>query len=864
MAEGPFQQRQISNTSPRLASAGDFADAPTAKTDPYRPTATEVRGDGQQIAALGEALGSFFNTTAQTMVAVNQVSQREGLIQIERENQALALQGGMDQASGEQKDPRYLDRQAYAGAYELAAADDHALDLSEGLRSKFATQDLSDPSLDFHKMAEDYYRKNVGSGTGQGQYDARLLHRYTSAAESLIQQFNEGQRSTIQSNVRAELIESTTRQVLSPTGITTPQLADLRERVRYLAHGDRAIANKLFMAALAGQQNAFQGDSILRSMQDLGMDKEEPELFNSISAQVWKNQSSIKTRDAGRAMQNWDMRLAAERMKHPGGVLPLDTVMDFAEQAQAIDGVHGVGLGRFNIEQLMVQSSKQQVRLNGIVGLINGRFGNADLAAAARANGDPSVSTMLRKDFQPFMNSAHGLGADPVFNATRDDLGNVRPLLTAESSAKFGMWSAQLFQRFGGISPWDKETEQRVAAGLTGNSIDGIKNSYLALRAARDSGVSRDNASQFFGGNAAAEAHFNGLDMLVRAGIPIEQAAKAQVEHYYDAKDLGDVAKTGDVTGMIARVLGPASGKNREDIAKELAKAQQDAILDSTDRQKWYRSVNIAVAEQDRVPLQGAMLKTAMLWRDSGYNGDLKDLAKSAVGGAGKWVVYPGAGGGLTAYRNSFGDLGMSLAAPINHAGPMSTEKGYRPIMAFGARVLNLAGEVEDTLATFREDTETAHKLMPDKFNGDPDTFYVDRQGPDGLALIRDSVGMAPMFMPGEEIAVNGKAAKVPVDPQAAAEFFREHFQDSGFMFKQDGAPGPDGQTWQAYYAPRVKRWNENVEVAKGSARVAAMQAREKQGGELRDALRNEGGMAANGDGQTNSLSHALIRQGGM
>lgn len=864
MAEGLFQQRQISNTPRRFASAGDFADASTTKTDLYRPTAAQVRGDGQQIAALGEALGSFFNTTARTLASVNQVNEREELIQIERENQALSLQGGVDHATGKQKDPRYLDRQAYAGAYETAAADDHALDLNEGLRAKFAALDLSDPNLDLHKMAEDYYRENVGNGTGQGQYDARLLQRYTSASQSLVQQYGEGQRSTIQSNARAELIESTTRQVLSPTGITTPQLADARERLTYLTHGDRATADKLLMTALSGQQNAFQGDAILRSMQDLGMDVNEPDLFNNISGQVWKNQSSVKTRDAGIAIQNWNLDLAAERANYPSGILPLDRVMEFASRAQAIDGVHGVGIQRFNIEQLMEQSAKQKVRLSGIEGLITGRFGNADLAMASRANGDSSVAETLRKDFQPFVNSSRGLGADPVFNATRDDLGNVRPLMTAESSAKFGRWSALLFERFGGIAPWDKETTQRVAAGLMSNSLDSIKNSYLTLRALRDSGVSRDHLSQFFGGDAAAEGHFNALDAMVLAGTSIEQAAKFQVEHPFDAKKLGDAAKGGDVAGMIAEVLGPVSGAKRQDIIDEINKAQKAAILDSSGRKKWFGSVNIGLSHGDARVLLGSALRTAMLWREAGHAGSVKDLMTAAVGGAGKWVVYPGAGGGLTAYRSSFGDLGMSLAAPINHSGPMSTEKGYRPIMAFGARVLNLAGEVEDTLATFREDSERAIKAFPGKFTGDYDKFYVDRQGPDGLSLLHDANGMVPAFRPGESVTLDGKAVKVPVDPQAAAEFFWDHFQDSGFMFKQDGAPGPDGQTWQAYYAPRVKRWNENVEVAKGSARVAAMQAREKQGGELRDALRNEGGMAANGDGQTNSLSQALIRQGGM
>ncbi len=805
MAEGPQQPRQIAATPGRFGAVGELADAPSTKTALYSPTAPQVQGNGQQIAALGEALGSFFKAATRTLASVNHTNQREELIQIERENRALAMQGSVDNAAGKEKDPRYLDRQAYAGAYEAAAADDHALDLNEGLRAKFATLDLSDPNVNPHQLAVDYYRENVGKGTGQAQYDDRLLQRYTSASQSLIQQYAEGQRSTIQSNARAELVENATRQVLSPTGITTPQLADLRERLTYLTHGDRAAADKLLMTSLAGQQNGFQGDAILRSMQDLGMDKSEPELFNNISGQVWKNQSTVKTRDAGIAIQNWRMDLAAEQAKYPHGVLPLDRVGEFAQRAVTIDGVHGVGLDKFGIDHLMVQAAKQKVRLSGIVGLITGRFGNADLAMASRANGDSSVVETLKKDFQPFMSSELGLGSDPVFNATRDDLGNVRPLLTAESSVKFGLWSAQLFQRFGGIAPWDPDTSQRVSTGLTGNDVERIQNAYLAVRAIQDSGVSRDHVGQFFGGNAAAEAHFNALDVLVRAGVPIEQAAKFQAEHPFDAKKLGDVAKSGDVVGMLAHVLGPTMGKNREEIIKELAEAEKSAILGSTDRKRWFGSVHIAVAEQDRVPTQAAMLKTAMLWQEAGFSGNLKDLAKSAVGGAGKWVVYPGAGGGLTAYRNPFGDLGMSLAAPINHSGPLSTEKGYRPIMAFGAKVINAAGEVEDTLKTFREDSERAIKAFPGKFTGDADTFYVDRQGPDGLALLHDSNGMVPMFRPGESINLNGKAVKVPMDPKAASAFFRDHFQDSGFMFKQDGAPGPDGQTWQAYYAPRVK-----------------------------------------------------------
>ena len=84
-------------------------------------------------------------------------------IQIERENQALAKQAVIDRESGKPMDPQYADRHAYAGTYQVSAADAHAFELSEGLRAHMAKQPL-DGSVDLNQVAKDYFKEQVGSG----------------------------------------------------------------------------------------------------------------------------------------------------------------------------------------------------------------------------------------------------------------------------------------------------------------------------------------------------------------------------------------------------------------------------------------------------------------------------------------------------------------------------------------------------------------------------------------------------------------------------------------------------------------------------------------------------------------------------
>jgi len=341
------QSRKFDPTPTRHADVGALADAPSVETNLYKPTAAHYTNDGRALSAIGDALGSFFNASQKALETVDQVNHQQDLVQIERENQALQKQAVVDQELGKPQNPAYADRHAYAGTYQVSAADAHAFELSEGLRAHMAKQPL-DGSVDLNKTARDFFKEQVGSGTGNGDYDARLLSQFSKSAEQQIAQYQEASRATILQNSTNEVIQQFTQRVLSHEGITTPQFAEMRERIGNLVHGDTAMRDKVLMSAIAGAvQNDGQGVGVLRAMQEPGLDKQEPEYFNRISGEVLKRTNAVKTFDAGMAVERFHQDMGLEKSKYPHGILPPSRVLDFAQRAYAIDSVHGVGADKF-------------------------------------------------------------------------------------------------------------------------------------------------------------------------------------------------------------------------------------------------------------------------------------------------------------------------------------------------------------------------------------------------------------------------------------------------------------------------------------------------------------------------------------
>ena len=53
--------RKFDPTPTRYADVGNTADAPSVNTNLYKATAAQYSNDGRALAAIGDALGSFFN-----------------------------------------------------------------------------------------------------------------------------------------------------------------------------------------------------------------------------------------------------------------------------------------------------------------------------------------------------------------------------------------------------------------------------------------------------------------------------------------------------------------------------------------------------------------------------------------------------------------------------------------------------------------------------------------------------------------------------------------------------------------------------------------------------------------------------------
>jgi hypothetical protein len=119
----------------------------------------------------------------------------------------LPGKGVADQKLGKEIDPANAGRRDYLETYQTSAADAQAHKLSDGLREHLAAQPL-DGSADLAKTAEDYYRKEIGKGTGDPVCDARMLSQFSRSAEPRVAQFSEARRTTA--------IQNTTQAVVDP------------------------------------------------------------------------------------------------------------------------------------------------------------------------------------------------------------------------------------------------------------------------------------------------------------------------------------------------------------------------------------------------------------------------------------------------------------------------------------------------------------------------------------------------------------------------------------------------------------------------------------------------------------------------
>ncbi|MET3461437.1 hypothetical protein [Variovorax atrisoli] len=832
--------RKFDPTPTRYGDVGNTADAPSVNTQLYKPTAAQYTNDGRGLSAIGDALGSFFNAGQKALESVDQVNHQQDLIQIERENQALAKQAVADQELGKPMNPAYADRHAYAGTYQVSAADAHAFELSEGLRAHMAKQPL-DGSVDLNKVARDYFKEQVGSGTGNPDFDARMLSQFSKAADQQIAQYQEASRATVMQNSTAEVIEQFTQRVLSPGGITTPQFAEMRERIGNLVHGDTTLRDKVLMAAVAGAvQNDGQGQSVLRSMQELGLDKTEPEYFNRISGEVLKRTNSVKSYDAGEALQRFHQDMAMEKGRYPHGILPPDRVAEYAQRAFGIDSIHGVGMDKFPELQHEWNRGLQKAAAENLWTVaFNGGLGTHDSMHVASSFGK-APATVLSEHYDSAM-SAKVSEVSKALAATRDGTGLVRPSLTDEA--------AQDYARFilaggpnGGHRAASQDTISDTYKAEMGNPLIGrdperMQRSFNFYNSLRAGGLTDAQLHRYFPSDAA-ENMYQAMRSVSDGPLGIKGLAKYLAEHPSEAKDFAEAGRSGHVDLATIARKGGVVGKP-EEIDRKITEARNNAMLDSAERKKWFGNAPVALDSNESARFDSLLLQQFYIQKAARGVIDLDSAVKFVAEQKGKYIVVPGFDGALRVMRDPFEGRGQTMLHPLNEdpAHPLPMAKGYAPIYAPGSKITNAMGAEEDLVITWAEDANAAHKMFPGKI-AEGDKLYLEGPSAAGLSKVMTASGGTIQFVPGEDVALrtgpesffNAKAGltatKVPLAPKEAGEFFRKNL-GPGWYVQRTGWDGPTGTGYELYYGGRIKvgEKERETEIAKRQSLVMKYRA---------------------------------------
>ncbi|WP_326540733.1 hypothetical protein [Pseudorhodoferax sp.] len=811
--------QRLDPTPGQHSAIGSDAPAPSVRTATYQATAARYTNDGRGMAALGSALSSFFDAGARAVETVAQVQHREEMVQTRRENEALAKQGIADQKLGKDIDPAHADRRDYFEAYQTSAADAQAHRLSEGLREHLAAQPL-DGSVDLTKTAEDFYRAQVGNGSGDPAYDARLLSQFSRAAESQVSQFNEARRTTVVQNTTQAVVEQFTQRVLSPEGISTPQFAELRDRLLPLVHGNTANRDKLMMAAIAGAvQNDGQGISVLRSMQDLGLDQTEPETFNRISGEVLKRTNQIKTFDAGQAVERFHMDMALEKGKYPQGILPPEKVAEFAQRAFGIDSVHGVGMDVFGLRAEWSRGVEKAADENLWDAAYDGRYGTHEAANVASLRGKPA-SEVMSKHYDSAV-SRRLVQASPALAATVDGTGIVNPMANDAAAQDYGRFilagGPNAGHRAASQDTISENFRNKMGGPLIGRDPNAIVRSF-SFYDLLAGGMTREQLHRYFPGEEA-ENRYYAIKSVAQGPEGLRQLAQTLADNPLDAKLLGDAFKTGKAN--ISQVVRSFGGAGRpEDIDASIAKARTAAILESTGRKRWFGNATVSMDSKEQATFDALVLQQLLFQRTATGTVDVEKAVQAVAGQTGKFILVPGLDGTLQAVREPFKGLGRSLAFPLNEdpAHPLSLAKGYAPIYAPGAKIANAWGDEEDTLTTWAEDAKEAHRAFPGKV-AEHDTLYLQRPNAAGLSMVRASNGAPVVFRPGEKVALRTgpssifdslkglETAEVPKDPEAAQNFFRDKLPPGWFAVAEGGA-------YVMYYGSRIKAGQKELDAS--------------------------------------------------
>ncbi|KAF1049327.1 hypothetical protein [Xylophilus sp.] len=840
MAEGSQNSRQFAATSGRLPAVGSQAEAPSVNTTPYRVSQPQLTNKGAAMSAIGTALGSFFNTAAQTVNKIADIDAYEERAKIERENQNIALQGAVDHKAGRPMAPEYANRQAYAGAYQQSAADAQAFALTQKFKEHLAALPR-DGTQDPTATAEAFWQSEVGHGTGDRDFDSRLMGAFMNSARQMVAQADTQRLDDQERTATNTIIQAQTAKLQAQGGFTVGNVADMRGQLLTVTNGDVTRADKLMVAIMGTAQNERQALSFLNALDSLpvGTDAEgkpvtwaarNAEAYQRMSEQALHRVTQVKTIQAYNEVSQWQTRAAAIK-GDPNATA--DDFMGLVAQGVDIDARHGVGKDKFNaIDGDIRAFLKQKANVNRYFMALTGQGTNGSHFGidAVNATGG-KVMTELEQE-QGIAMAAQQLPGFEDLAASAQQTGLVNPqysdaamLQTARLLASRPNQEAMM----GEAAP--KSLRVKMFGALGGQDVKAAARAFRGAQELERQGVTDGLLSKFFP-DANTEQWYRSLKAN---GVDGQDTESSYADFLADPRSRDAMAQGEKSAYWNLPQFAGKHGTEAADFQKKVDKGLMMLGRQSAGREGWFFNKDVGMDSMVRSEIEGLLRKDFAIQRRRNGSIDL-DAAFKNIGPTieGRYLLIPSQSGALQLVKNQFDTRGQTVGDPLNANpnSPVSRAKGYPPIYA-GVPMKNALGQREDPHATMSSDLEALARALPSAF---PDTKAVWTNRPDdnGLMLLKTR-GMPVQFAVGQTIDVPGtvttpdkwtgvgtyeaptvRKETVPSDPREAQKFF-QRILPPGFIAVPSGIDG----AYQLHYGFRLLGDKERADAAAKAAETA-------------------------------------------
>jgi len=790
---------QLPNSRVRLAGA--------------QPVVGQVRQNAG-LDQIGNALGSFFDKTAQTAAQVRETEFQVELQQQQRRNEGLGVEGVADAAAGREMDPEKAQSYNYFSAFQRSAASARSAVLVNDF-SKIVAAAPKDGSFDFDGAAKTFLKEKVGQ-TGEADHDATLLVRTTQGLEAIRGQHDEQVRQTVLTNNQNAFVAGATAKITSPLGFNAADLAEMRKDALALAQGNTELAGQLLFKGLTnGVVTERQQTAVMLQVYAPGPDgrslaDDHPDLALHISESARELVEKTRTVAAQKSLDQLDARLTN---LVSGKSYDSTTVAELYDDIAGSANIHGAHAGHRELMHRLEAYGKvwanKKAKSALWVQAVEGRRSPSEMTRLT-PDGEPiSLAEYTNKHFEveydPYLETQ--LDRFPALLKSRSQEGLVRPTATKAAALEFATFAAHPDIRAASPEAVPQHHRAQFSADLLGGNVEVASNAYHLVRQVENLTKDQQYALKFLD-NDESRRRYLAVRATEGSQLP-EEALKRFIENPQSEADSAAIAKGEFKYSSLPGYI----GTKEADAFKDLTARMNKQLREITGTTKWFgngKDIGAASGRLHTLLLQG----TADALREQARlaPGRVPDVDAAVKQSLALWkdrlMVLPGQHGTDLVVEDPFASRKTQTGKV--YGDPVATLNG-RPVFRFG-EVRNAVGEVENTRDHFHTDITTLAKVLPD-FGFKPENFSLgDPNSVNGTMEVR--VGArGPLLLPlGKAIRMQGeggtKTVTLPPTYHEALPILMQHLKGSGFVVEDPGVTyGGGSQTAvRLLYAPRIEK----------------------------------------------------------